>query len=80
MLFPHYPSEIIFQVCPICAATLGKDPIGHFTMQHGHSVKVTLSSHLQSMKYIYDEEINPLEIYRGGESLRNQAFGVMPLQ
>ncbi|KAI5665131.1 hypothetical protein M9H77_24454 [Catharanthus roseus] len=26
-------------VCPICAATLGKDPIGHFTMQHGHSVK-----------------------------------------
>ncbi|KAF7136614.1 hypothetical protein RHSIM_Rhsim08G0178100 [Rhododendron simsii] len=26
-------------VCPLCAANLGKDPIGHFTVQHSHSVK-----------------------------------------
>ncbi|CAI9757406.1 unnamed protein product [Fraxinus pennsylvanica] len=26
-------------VCPICAANLGKDAIGHFTMQHAHSIK-----------------------------------------
>lgn len=30
------------QVCPICAATLGKDPLGHFMVQHAQSVKVTL--------------------------------------
>ncbi|KAM3374606.1 protein DEHYDRATION-INDUCED 19 6 isoform X1 [Capsicum galapagoense] len=26
-------------VCPICAATLGKDPTGHFSVQHAQSVK-----------------------------------------
>ncbi|XAR67970.1 hypothetical protein NMG60_11002932 [Bertholletia excelsa] len=26
-------------VCPLCAANLGKDAIGHFTVQHSHSVK-----------------------------------------
>ncbi|CAA2973607.1 Hypothetical predicted protein [Olea europaea subsp. europaea] len=26
-------------VCPICAANLGKNAIGHFTMQHAHSIK-----------------------------------------
>lgn len=30
------------QVCPICAATLGKDPLGHFMVQHAQSVKVSL--------------------------------------
>ncbi|KAI3454422.1 hypothetical protein Pfo_011085 [Paulownia fortunei] len=26
-------------VCPICAANLGKDALGHFTVQHAHSIK-----------------------------------------
>lgn len=32
----------LFQVCPICAANLGKDALGHFTVQHAHSIKVCL--------------------------------------
>ncbi|CAI9112762.1 OLC1v1013253C2 [Oldenlandia corymbosa var. corymbosa] len=43
VLCSHLQEEHCFDlknaVCPICAATLGKDPIGHFTMQHAHSVK-----------------------------------------
>ncbi|CAL5375024.1 unnamed protein product [Camellia sinensis] len=30
---------LIPSVCPLCAANLGKDAIGHFTEQHSHSVK-----------------------------------------
>lgn len=33
----------LFQVCPLCAASLGKDVIGHFTLQHAHSLKVFLT-------------------------------------
>ena len=31
---------LLCQVCPLCAANLGKDVIGHFTLQHAHSLKV----------------------------------------
>lgn len=30
-----------FQVCPLCAANLGKDATGHFTAQHASSLKVS---------------------------------------
>ncbi|KAL3366777.1 hypothetical protein AABB24_011475 [Solanum stoloniferum] len=43
MLCSHLQDEHCFDlknaVCPICAATLGKDPTGHFSVQHAHSVK-----------------------------------------
>ncbi|XP_010322537.1 protein DEHYDRATION-INDUCED 19 homolog 5 isoform X3 [Solanum lycopersicum] len=43
MLCSHLQEEHCFDlknaVCPICAATLGKDPTGHFSVQHAHSVK-----------------------------------------
>ncbi|MCD7451641.1 hypothetical protein HAX54_012903 [Datura stramonium] len=42
-LCSHLQDEHCFDlknaVCPICAATLGKDPTGHFSVQHAHSVK-----------------------------------------
>lgn len=28
------------QVCPVCAENLGRDMVGHFTMQHAHMLKV----------------------------------------
>ncbi|PHU23693.1 hypothetical protein BC332_08800 [Capsicum chinense] len=43
MLCNHLQEEHCFDfknaVCPICAATLGKDPLGHFMVQHAQSVK-----------------------------------------
>lgn len=33
---------LLFQVCPLCAANLGKDVIGHFMVQHASSFKVLL--------------------------------------
>lgn len=43
VLCSHLQEEHCFglknAVCPICAANLGKDAIGHFTSQHAHSVK-----------------------------------------
>lgn len=42
-LCSHLQEEHCFDlknaVCPICAATLGKDPLGHFMVQHAQSVK-----------------------------------------
>nr|XP_018633955.1 protein DEHYDRATION-INDUCED 19 homolog 5-like isoform X2 [Nicotiana tomentosiformis] len=43
MLCNHLQEEHCFDfrnaVCPICAGNLGKDPLGHFTVQHAQSVK-----------------------------------------
>uniref|UniRef100_A0A5B6ZKB3 Drought induced 19 protein type zinc-binding domain-containing protein n=1 Tax=Davidia involucrata TaxID=16924 RepID=A0A5B6ZKB3_DAVIN len=43
VLCSHLQEEHCFDfknvVCPLCAANLGKDVIGHFTVQHAHSVK-----------------------------------------
>ncbi|XP_022885295.1 protein DEHYDRATION-INDUCED 19 homolog 5-like isoform X1 [Olea europaea var. sylvestris] len=43
VLCVHLQEEHCFDlkdaVCPICAANLGKDAIGHFTMKHAHSIK-----------------------------------------
>ncbi|XP_009758125.1 protein DEHYDRATION-INDUCED 19 homolog 5 isoform X1 [Nicotiana tabacum] len=43
MLCYHLQDEHCFDlknaVCPICAASLGKDPIVHFSVQHAQSVK-----------------------------------------
>ncbi|XP_016478944.1 protein DEHYDRATION-INDUCED 19 homolog 5 isoform X1 [Nicotiana tabacum] len=43
MLCNHLQEEHCFDfrkaVCPVCAANLGKDPLGHFTLQHAQSVK-----------------------------------------
>ncbi|CAN4085967.1 unnamed protein product [Withania somnifera] len=43
MLCNHLQEEHFFgfknAVCPICAVTLGKDPLGHFMVQHAQSVK-----------------------------------------
>ncbi|XP_057804263.1 protein DEHYDRATION-INDUCED 19 homolog 5-like isoform X2 [Salvia miltiorrhiza] len=43
MLCVHLQEEHCFAlknaVCPICAANLGRDAIGHFAAQHAHSIK-----------------------------------------
>ncbi|XP_075479156.1 protein DEHYDRATION-INDUCED 19 homolog 5-like isoform X2 [Primulina tabacum] len=43
LLCVHLQEEHCFDlknaVCPICAANLGKDPTGHFTVQHAYSIK-----------------------------------------
>lgn len=39
---------LLFQVCPLCAANLGKDVIGHFTLQHAHSLKVLFTGFASS--------------------------------
>ncbi|KZV25642.1 protein DEHYDRATION-INDUCED 195-like [Dorcoceras hygrometricum] len=43
LLCSHLQEEHCFDlrnaVCPICAASLGNDPTGHFTGQHAHSIK-----------------------------------------
>ncbi|XP_059657182.1 protein DEHYDRATION-INDUCED 19 homolog 5-like [Cornus florida] len=43
LLCSHLEEEHCFDfknaVCPLCAADLGKDVSGHFTVQHAHSVK-----------------------------------------
>ncbi|KAG8378774.1 hypothetical protein BUALT_Bualt07G0020000 [Buddleja alternifolia] len=43
LLCVHLQEEHCFDlknaVCPICAANLGRDAIGHFTVQHAHSIK-----------------------------------------
>lgn len=43
VLCVHLQEEHCFNlknaVCPICAANLGKDAIGHFATQHAHSIK-----------------------------------------
>ncbi|XP_077228847.1 protein DEHYDRATION-INDUCED 19 homolog 5-like isoform X1 [Tasmannia lanceolata] len=43
VLCTHLEEEHCFDVknavCPVCAANLGKDMIGHFTMQHSHLLK-----------------------------------------
>lgn len=43
VLCSHLQEEHCFDlknaVCPLCAANLGKDVIGHFTLQHAHSLK-----------------------------------------
>ncbi|XP_076926545.1 protein DEHYDRATION-INDUCED 19 homolog 5-like [Bidens hawaiensis] len=45
----HLQEEHCFDVknavCPICAANLGKDAIGHFTSHHVHSIKRRRKSH-----------------------------------
>ncbi|KAK9278540.1 hypothetical protein L1049_028109 [Liquidambar formosana] len=49
MLCSHFQEEHCFDlknaVCPLCAANLGKDVIGHFTVQHAHSLKRRRKSH-----------------------------------
>eukprot|EP00262_Sarcandra_glabra_P008526 TRINITY_DN2205_c0_g1_i3.p1 TRINITY_DN2205_c0_g1~~TRINITY_DN2205_c0_g1_i3.p1 ORF type:complete len:218 (-),score=29.48 TRINITY_DN2205_c0_g1_i3:276-929(-) len=43
VLCTHLQEEHCFDVknavCPVCAANMGKDMIGHFTVQHSHLVK-----------------------------------------
>lgn len=49
VLCSHLQEEHCFDlknaVCPLCAANLGKDAIGHFTAQHSHSIKRRRKSH-----------------------------------
>ncbi|KAK9119848.1 hypothetical protein Scep_017941 [Stephania cephalantha] len=43
LLSTHFQEEHCFDVknavCPLCAANVGKDLIGHFTMRHSHMLK-----------------------------------------
>lgn len=36
----HHPFEFSNAVCPVCAAKVGRDMVGHITLQHGHLFKV----------------------------------------
>lgn len=56
ILFTTDMCIVVLQVCPICAANLGKDATAHFTTQHAHLVEVsiapdniTLNIHIQYM-------------------------------
>lgn len=65
---------MVFQVCPICAATLGKDAIGHFTVQHAHSVKVNLLVLFEINKIFMKKLLMWCRLNRGGESHRSRAL------
>ncbi|KAL3512716.1 hypothetical protein ACH5RR_025433 [Cinchona calisaya] len=49
---PNLVSPLRADVCAICTATLGKDAVGHFTLQHAHSVKVYLCLDMMLMRYL----------------------------
>jgi len=36
----HHPFESSNAVCPVCAAKVGRDMVGHITLQHGHLFKL----------------------------------------
>lgn len=36
----HHPFESSNAVCPVCATKVGRDMVGHITLQHGHLFKV----------------------------------------
>ncbi|KAL3512731.1 hypothetical protein ACH5RR_025448 [Cinchona calisaya] len=60
-------------VCPICAATLGKDAVGHFIMQHAHSVKRRRKSQKSGMwsnaSATVGKDLRELTSYLGSKSL-----------
>lgn len=47
-------STLLLQVCPLCAANLGKDVIGHFIVQHASSLKVLLNNYV---KYHFTQKV-----------------------
>ncbi|XP_057950685.1 protein DEHYDRATION-INDUCED 19 homolog 6-like [Malania oleifera] len=53
VLCSHLQEEHCFDfrnaVCPICAANLGKDVMGHFREQHAHSLKRRRKAHRSSL-------------------------------
>ncbi|KAF8408324.1 hypothetical protein HHK36_007473 [Tetracentron sinense] len=54
VLCAHLQEEHCFDVknavCPVCAANLGKDMIGHFTVQHAHLLKRRRKSQRSGMR------------------------------
>ncbi|XP_077228849.1 protein DEHYDRATION-INDUCED 19-like isoform X3 [Tasmannia lanceolata] len=54
VLCTHLEEEHCFDVknavCPVCAANLGKDMIGHFTMQHSHLLKYSVQRRRKSQR------------------------------
>lgn len=43
IIFTTETCIVVLQVCPICAANLGKDATTHFTTQHAHLVEVSIA-------------------------------------
>ena len=44
---------LVSQVCPLCAANLGKDVIGHFILQHASLLKVLLQFWFAMLRHIF---------------------------
>ncbi|KAL2492526.1 Protein DEHYDRATION-INDUCED [Abeliophyllum distichum] len=69
-------------VCPICAANLGKDAIGHFTIQHAHSIKRRKKSQKSgfwsNVSTNIIKDIQELSSYLGTNSMSGQINGNEP--
>lgn len=59
-------------VCPICAATLGKDAIGHFMVQHAHSVKRRRKSQKSGLSAMISKDFRDLAPFLGSNSLSSR--------
>lgn len=86
VLCSHLQEEHCFDlknaVCPICAATLGKDAIGHFTMQHSQSVKRRRKSQKSGMwsnnSAPVGKDFRELTSFLGSNSLSSRSDGHEP--
>ncbi|KAL2515621.1 Protein DEHYDRATION-INDUCED 19-like protein 3 [Forsythia ovata] len=69
-------------VCPICAANLGKDAIGHFTIQHAHSIKrrkkSQKSAFWSNVSTNIIKDIQEISSYLGTNSMSGQNSGNEP--
>ncbi|XP_043707411.1 protein DEHYDRATION-INDUCED 19 homolog 6-like [Telopea speciosissima] len=76
VLCAHLQEEHCFDVknavCPVCAATLGKDMIGHFTVQHAHLLKRRRKSQRSGLwtnsSAMFGKELRELNSFLGATS------------
>ncbi|GFQ05685.1 protein dehydration-induced 19 homolog 5, partial [Phtheirospermum japonicum] len=86
LLCVHLQDEHCFDlknaVCPICAANLGKDALGHFTMQHAHSIKRRKESQKSgfwnNVSSNMVKDFKELSSFLGANSLTGQGSGNGP--
>ncbi|KAF8399791.1 hypothetical protein HHK36_015661 [Tetracentron sinense] len=73
LLCTHLQEEHCFDVknaiCPVCAENLGKDILGHFTVQHAHLVKRRRKSHRSGLwtnsSAMLSKELRELSSFHG---------------
>ncbi|KAH7866370.1 hypothetical protein Vadar_019460 [Vaccinium darrowii] len=87
-LCSHLQEEHCFDlknaVCPLCAANLGKDAIGHFTVQHSHLVKrrkkTQKSGYWSNSSMMLGKDLRELSSFLGSNSMngRESVHGSAP--